>query len=240
MKKIIVSFFTAMALFSFNSFASLVQPGNPVDEESGFRVNGGLKSGMWQSGSGFGLSNLGLGIGFAHNVGYDFEWGLSLSGDYASHNDRIFTTNTNTTGFRLDAEIMGRYMPEVAEDFHFGAHLAVNWGQQFGEGARSYNEEVSFGDLGLRAGLGVSYHFSDYVAGYFLPGYSLNHIRFGAKTEEIRKRTLISGIEFPVGLWFNVSDDTGIFLEANTRFTDFSNFTSSFREDLTLGVSFSI
>jgi len=44
----------------------------------------------------------------------------------------------------------------------------------------------------------------------------------------------------PLGFTFAVSDNAGIFVEANSRFVDLSQGVRRFKEEVTLGMSFAI
>jgi opacity protein-like surface antigen len=246
MKNIKNLFVAACALLSAVSMAA-VQPGVPVSEDAPIRVSAGLHGGLMKNEKGFGTDALGLGLSFAHNVGYDFEYGLGLSGDFAAGGKRLFVTEEtkDRNGVRMGVDLMARFMPEVAEKLHLGGILGLGWGTQFGgEALKPEKELVAFGDLAVRVAVGMSYGFSDMVSLYFSPGYTLTGIRFASDKvvdkDAFKKHANLSGVEAPLGLMFSMSDSVGMFVEANTQFTDFQNFTRSWREDVTLGVSFSM
>src|SRR5258706_4579353 len=94
MKNICRLLAAAAALASLNSFADLVQPLSPLGDNS-FSVSAGVTSGI--SGrrigkeGGFGVGRVGAGFGFAKSAGYDLDYGLSIGGDWASPEYRIFT-----------------------------------------------------------------------------------------------------------------------------------------------------
>lgn len=230
------------ALVSMSSVASLIQPAVPAGEDYPVRVSGGLLSGASGTKDGFGVRNVGAGLGFAHNVGYDFEYGISLAGNWASYNSKVFSdAGKGTEGGRLDVEIMTRYMPELAEKLHAGLAISVGWGQQFGQNAKAINDQVSFGDVNTKVGPALSAGFGDIFSAYISAQYSLHNIRFGAKEgSDAQKSANQSGLDIPVGLWLAVSDSAGVFLEGNSRFTNFNDFTKSFKEEVTLGLSFAI
>lgn len=231
-----------LALVSSVSVAGLVQPLVPAGEEAPVRISGGVVSGISGTKDGFGVRNAGVGIGFTHDVGYFFEYGLSLAGNWASHNSKIFTdAGKDSSGTRLDVELMTRYMPELTERLYAGLVISLGWGQQFGENAKVLNDQRAFGDMNFKVGPALSYGFTDMFAGYFGVNYSLHNIRFGAKDNTAAKTSANQmGLDIPVGLWVGIADSAGLFLEANSRFTDFSNFGKSFKEEVTLGVGFAI
>ena len=110
----------ACALVSAASMAVLVQPGVPVSEDAPIRVSAGVGAGFVKNDNGFGVNNLGLGLGFAHNVGYDFEYGVAVSGDFAKlSNARIFTDDMGdkSSGFGVGVDLLARFLPEVAGEF---------------------------------------------------------------------------------------------------------------------------
>lgn len=252
MKNIKRLFVAAVALVSASSMASLLQPTVPVSEDAPFRISGGIHSGLVKNKDGMGANDLGAAIGFTHNVGYDFEYGLSVGGGWAApHPLRIFMDESDknkSAGARMDVELMARFMPELAERFHVGGLLGIGFGRQFGEFAKKENENVAFGDLAFKAGIALSYGFSDMVSMYFAPAYTMTGIRFvkGDATEAVKKDLKAasnkSGFELPLGVWFGVSDSTGLFVEANTRNVDVSKVgeIASWREEVTLGVSFAL
>jgi opacity protein-like surface antigen len=129
-------------LLSASSMAKLVQPLNPVGEDSPFRVSLAAKGGFGANKSReFGPSGLGGGIGFTHNVGYNVEYGLGLAYDWTSPTGRIFAQNSKATeGNRIDTELFVRYMPELAERFNLGLGASFGWGRQFGQGAKVLND----------------------------------------------------------------------------------------------------
>lgn len=237
-KRLLVATF---ALISASGVATIVNPLVPVGEDAPFRVSVGAKGGLGGSpvDKGFGMSNLGGGISFAHNVGYDFEWGLGLAYDYTSYMGRIFSEASKPTqGNRIDAEIMFRYMPELAERFHLGLSLTVGWGRQFGKTAEQYNDARSFGDLNFKVGPALSYAFNDVVSLYFAGLFSMHNIGFGIK-EDAKEYANLIGADLPLGFMFNISENTSLFVEANSRFTMFKkdHIGKGFKEELTLGIN---
>ncbi len=235
-------FLATFALVSTTSVADLVQPGIPGNEDAPLRVSGGALTGLSGTKDGFGFRNVGAGLGIAHNVGYDFDYGISIAGNWASSNNRIFTEKAKgTEGGRLDVELMTRYMPELAEKFHAGLVISLGWSRQFGESGKAINDNVSFGDLNFKVGPAISVGLGDSFALYFAAKYSMHSIRFGAKEgSDAQKYANLSGLDFPLGFWLSVSDTTALFLEANTRFLSFKDFGRSLKEEVTLGFSFAI
>lgn len=242
-----------VALLSVSSMASLMQPHVPTTEDAPIRVSAGLVGGLVKPKTGFGASNLGLGIGFTHNVGYDFEYGLAIAGNWSSYMDaRLFTDDSkDIAGLGLDVELLARFMPQIADAFRVGGYLNVGYSAQFGGGEnaiiKALKERIAFGDLGLRVGLAASFGFSDMVSMYFAPAYTLTGIRFAsdkvstdADKKAFKELSNLSGVDLPLGVWFGVADNVGLYLEANTRFRNFSKFTESWKEDVTLGVSFAM
>lgn len=232
----------AFALVSINSIAGLVQPLVPTGEDAPVRINGGLLSGASGSKDGFGVRNAGIGLGFAHNVGYDFSYGMSLAGSWASHNSNIFTASgKESSGPRMDVELMTRYMPELAEKLHAGLGVSIGWARQFGASAKAINDQVSFGDLNVKVGPALSIGLGEVVSAYVSAQYSLHNIRFGAKDgSDAKKSANQMGLDIPLGFWFSIADNAGLFVEGNSRFTNFSNFAKSFKEEVTLGLGFAI
>lgn len=230
-----------MALVSMSTMAKVLVPVVPANEDTPVRLNFGLNSGMNGSKDGFGITDMGAGVGFTHLVGYDFEYGIAANGSYATsgYGKKLFSdAGKLTRGPRLDVDVMARYMPEMAERLRAGLVFGVGYGHQF-KGAESINENRSFGDLYAKVGPAISYSFTNAVAGYLGIQYSMHNIRIGAK-DSIKDYSNHSGLDIPVGLWFGFADSAGLFIEANNRFTNFKNFTKSFREEVSLGVSYAI
>ncbi len=240
-----------IALVSVGGMANLMQPFVPTTEDAPVRVTTGLQGGLIRDNEkNFGVNNLGLGIGFTHNVGYDFEYGLAIGGSWAAgQSGRLFTqptTDAKISGMRLDVELLARFMPLVADSLNFGGFLSVGYQNQFGgEGLKPVKDAITFGDMSARVGLAVSYAFTDMFSLYFAPAYALTNIRFVKDDAAEPMKTVLkegsnlSGVEFPVGFWFG-RENVGVYLEANTRFVSFKKFTESWREDVTLGVSFAM
>lgn len=234
------------ALLSMGAAANLLQPVLPINEDTPVRVivgtTGGLNNVKVGAENKFGLTTLNVGVGVTHDIDNDFTYGASASvglGTTPSYKGRIFTDAAkNVQGLRVDADLMARYMPQMAEHLRAGLVLGLNWNDQW-----KNNDAVrlnrSFGDLGVKAGLAMSYGFSDSVSAYVSARYNLNNIRFGVK-ESLKASTNVGGVEFPVGVWFGDANKTGLFVEANTRFLDLKNFGRSFREEVTIGVSYAI
>lgn len=248
MKKITRLLVASVALMSATSMAGLIQAVKPVSEDAPFRITTGLKSGLLNNDKGTGINNVGLGLGFAHNVGYDFTYGIAVSGDWASMGrDRVFggeEAESKNRLWMLDVELSASFMPEVAERLHVGGLLGFGFTEKFGAVARQAKEanKIVFGDMSLRAGLGLSYGFTDMFSMYVAPSYTFTGIRFYASdaTEAAKKDRFYSGMEAPVGFWFSASENVGVYVDVNTKFADFSNFTKSWRNDFTLGVAFAI
>jgi len=252
MKNIKNLLMAAVALLSMSSTASLIQPSYPPSEDTPYRVAIGLKSGLVKNPNGTGVNNIGGGIGFTHNVGYDFFWGLAASYDWASlgHN-RVFGGNEHETGYagsRIEVELSLGFMPEVAERFHVGGLFGFGWGHLFNktvaEEAKALG--IAFGDLNLRVGPAFSYGFTDMCGIYFAPAYTLTGIRFAKGDSQfkelIKENSNLSGVELPVGLYFGASENVGFYLDVNTKFTDLreNHRKDSWREDFTLGMTFAM
>ncbi len=249
------------ALVSAGSIA-VVQPIKPVGEDSPIRIHGGLQggyNGVMKAANtdkmGFGFSNVGLGLGFAHNVGYDFEYGLSISGDWATAPGNTSNkgrgtalwskdaTDAKTAGARTNIDLMVRYMPELSERFNAGLAFVGGWGDQFGESNKAIKDARNFGDLNLKVGPAMSYGFGDTFSAYMGVSYTMSDIRFlkeGSAGDALKAYSSLHGLEAPVGLWFSLADNAGLFLEVNTRFRNISEFTKSWREEATLGLTFAI
>lgn len=252
MKNIKQLLVAAIALVSASSMANLAQPHVATTEDAPMRVTAGLQGGLLKNDNGFGVNNLGLALGFTHNVGYDFEYGLAVGGNWATpeydRGGRLFMEESKkASGVRIETELLARFMPEIADSFRLGGLVSVGWSNQFGgEALKKVKDSVAFGDLAVRAGLATSYGLTDMVAVYFAPSYALTQIRFAAsKATEAQKKDIkegsnLSGLELPVGLWFATGDNVGLYLEANTRFRNFKQFTKTWKEDITLGVSFAM
>jgi opacity protein-like surface antigen len=243
MKKIkSLSLITAM-LVSASSMADLVQPLNPVSEDSPVRISIGAQGGFGPASSTdrFGASSVGGGIGFTHNAGSDFNWGLSLGYDWTSPKQRIFTqASKDSEGNRINADLIMRYMPELADSLFFGLDFSFGWGHQFGQGAKIINESRKFGDLNLKVGPALSYAFSDSVSMYVAAKYALTNIRFGIKSEDAKKYAHWSGLDIPLGFCFAVSENAGVFVDLNTRFYNLAQGAKHFKEEVTVGMSFAI
>lgn len=231
-----------MSLMAASSMANLLQPITPVNEDTPVRLNIGLESGLNGTPDGFGLTNLGGGIGITHSIGYDFEYGLAATGNWATaeYGRKIWTPNgKDSSGFRLGVDAMARYMAEMAERLRAGVVLDVGYGHQF-SGADYINKGRSFGDLYVKAGPAISYGFSNAVSAYLAVKYSIHNIRFGVTDEKVKKYANLMGMDVPVGLWFGLADSAGLFIEANNRFLSFKDFGRSYRMEATLGVSYAL
>lgn len=243
MRRLTVLWIAACTLIATTVLAS-VQPEVPVSEDAPLRVNAGLFTGLINNDSGFGMDALGIGLGFVSNVGYDFEFGLSVSGNWAAAGQRIFTSEAEkNSGMQTNVELMTRFMPEVAEDFHAGLVLGLDWGTQFGgELLKPIKEKIAFGDLALRVGIGLSSRLSDMVSVYLTPQATLTKIRWynDKASEQDKKNANYWGLSVPFGFMFAASENVGWFIEAKTQFTDFKNFGKSWREEVALGVSFAM
>lgn len=272
MKNIKHLLLATVGLISASSMAVLMQPGTPTTEEAPMQFSVGGNTGIIvpevNGETKFGINNLSGGIGFTHNLGYDFEYGLGVKAGWAAPGSagekkyaaRIFTDDTNDLadpakkrdGFRLDVELMARFMPELAEKFHLGAVLGAGWGMQFGgedgTSVKAFKDATKFGDLAFRVGPAMSFGFSDMVSMYAGANITLTNVRFadstkvnaigGQKAFDDASNHL--GMEIPVGFTFSVADNVSMFVEANTQFTNFKAFKEGFKEDVTLGVSFAM
>jgi hypothetical protein len=76
---------------------------------------------------------------------------------------------------------------------------------------------------------------------YFAAYYSMQNIRFGLTDNTLAKQSANwMGVDLPLGFWFSVADNAGIFVEANTRFYNLAKGAQYFKEEATLGMSFAI
>lgn len=250
MKNVKLLLVAAAALISASSMAKMVQPGVLASEDAPIRLTGALNTSLVSPSTGFGFNNMSGGLGFSQNLGMDLEWGLEVGAGYAGtdliESSRIFNESEKAgAGFRLDVELMTRFMPEVAEDFRFGAVVGLGWGKSFGVES-PLKDKVAFGDLALRVGPALSYGLTDMVSFYFSAEYTLTNIRFASSSANdgekkmISEHSNLSGMQLPLGFTVQASDNVGIFVEANTKFRDFRNFTKSWKEEITLGLSFAM
>jgi hypothetical protein len=202
----------------------------------------------------FGVDKVGGGIGFRQNIGFDVAYNVSVGGSWASAGGtRLFTDEVkmpgdkSAAGFRLDAEIGARFMPEMADGFRLGGMLGINWGMGFSDADKTGREVIAFGGAGVRVGPAMSMAFSDMVAMYVGVNYTLTNIGFAKSDapdlvkENLKKEYFFrSGIEAPIGVVITVADNMGVFLEANTQFTDFGKFMDTWKEGVTLGMSIAL
>lgn len=231
------------ALLSVGAVAELLQPVLPVNEDTPVRINVGVQGGMNNvRGGSFGLTTLDGGIGFTHDINNDFTYGAAVRagvGTTPRFSGKIFTDAAkDVQGFRMDVDLMARYMPQMAEHLRAGLVFGAGWNDQFKNNELVRNNR-SFGDLYLKAGIALSYGFTDAVSAYIAARYNLNNIRIGAK-DPIKDYTNTNGFDIPVGVWFGLADSTGLFIEANQRFLGFKNMGKNFREEVSLGVSYAI
>lgn len=246
----------ACALVSAASMAVGFQPGMPVSEDAPMRVSAGLGTSLIANGGskgitgegGFGMNSLGLGLGFAHNVGYDFEYGIAISGDWASFGaTRLFTKDAEKyAGVGVNADLLLRFMPEIAENFRLGGRLNIGWDGHFGgENTKGYKENIAFGDMNVRIGPALSYGITDMVSLYFSPAVALNQIRFASDKvtdkDAFKKNANFVGAEGVLGASFAVSDNMGVTVETNAKFAKFKEFTKTdWKQDVVLGVTFAM
>lgn len=250
----------ALALLSAASMA-VIQPGAPTSEDAPMRVSAGLEGSLLtnkqETGDkgGIGLNSASIGLGWAHNVGYDFEYGLAVSGGMAAlSNNRLFTDDVGTgdkkmQGFGVNGELLFRFMPEIAESLRLGGFLTVGYCGIFGgDHIKKATENIGFGDMAVRLGPALSWKASDMISLYFTPAIALNHIRFPSDKvvgepakEAFKKEANLIGAEAPLGLMVNFTENVGMFVEANTKFIKFSDFKKEdWRENVALGVSFAM
>lgn len=252
MKNIKNLLLASLAMVSMVSNASLMQPHVAVSEDAPVRVTAGLQGGFLRNAEEkkMGVNNMGLGLGFAHNVGYDFEYGLALAGNWATPEfGRLFTPATEkASGVRLDVELLARFMPQITESIRLGGYVSVGYGSQFGgEALKAYKEFVAFGDLAARVGIIASFAVSDNVTLSLAPTYALTSIRFAsdkvvgdAAKEDFKKDVNFSGVELPLSVMFGIGDNVGLSLEANTIFRNVKKFAETWKEEVTVAVSMAI
>ncbi|HXW53314.1 MAG TPA: hypothetical protein VEL47_04320, partial [Myxococcota bacterium] len=146
----------AVAFLSVGSLANLIQPAGPVSEEAPLRISIAGTTGLIKNANGYGLNNLGGGIGFAHNVGYDFQWGLAASWSWANVSQKRILVESEDTkpGNRLDVELIAAFMPEIAEHLYVGGIFGLGWGKLWSDASKQAAEhyKIAFGDLSLRLG----------------------------------------------------------------------------------------
>lgn len=260
MKRLVIAL---AAMISTNSMAYLLQPAIPAKEDAPMRLTVGGQMGLvtrpeslGDKKKGFGLENLGGGLGFSHNVGYDFEYGIAAALGGKS-TGKLFTkesTDEKLGGMLVSYELMLRYMPQVMENFHLGGILGIGVDHFFmDEKFKATSEKIAFGDGHLRVGLGTSYRFGDMFAIYFAPAFKWGAIRFHsdkAKNDDtFKKAANTMGAELPLGFSVNVMESMAIGLEANTQFNHFGHkditgkeekMMDGFKEEIGLNISYDL
>lgn len=251
MKNVKYLLVAAWALVSAASMASVgFQPGAPVSEDAPMRVSTGVGTSFVKTKAGFGVDNIGVGLGFAHNVGYDFEYGIGIGAAYAKPmSARLFKKDLEKSdGFGTNVEAMFRFMPEIAENFRLGGRLNIGWDAFFGgkDNAeyKKVSEGIAFGDLNFRVGPSMSWGMSDMCSLYFSPALALNNVRVisdkATDKDGLKKSSNLFGAEAQLGLMFAVSDNVGFVVETTPKITNFKDAGNSFREDLVAGVTFAM
>jgi len=238
-----------VALVSMSSMA-LINPSKPADEDAPCRISTAVKGGLIQNTSGVGLSNVGLGIGFTHFI-YGFEYGLAVAGDWAALPPNRLVgggkTERDNSGFLLDTELLLRFMPEVAERLNAGIQLAFGWNYLFGDKAKTYAQvkKIKFGDFSLKFGPALSYGFTPDVYIYTAPAVTFTGLRAYVDTEAKKaavdaKEVNFWGVEIPLGFWFALADNSGIYIEANYKMPNFQVVKNNWKLEATLGLTFAI
>jgi hypothetical protein len=239
-------FFGAMVVCA-SSMAALLQPAVPMSEETGCRISVGAYSNLGNVGASadrFGASNLMGGINFTHFAGYDFFYGVGVGVGAASGNGLFSAAAKGNTHAAIDAELSAGFLPELAERLNFGVVVAVGYGHTFSEELTKQAKAagVKFGDMNVKAGLALSYGFTDSVHLYLAPTYALTKIQFfGEGTlQQTRNAANLSGIQIPVGLSFGVADDVAMFVETTTKFNNLkaANIVKTHQQEVALGFSF--
>lgn len=247
--KNIKRFLLAMAI-STSSMAALLQPALPVGEDGGCRVSAGFYTNAYFGEPAKGLTDLSGGLNFTHYTGYDFFYGIGASvGGSAMGSPLLFKeAGKDITGVRMDLEISFGFMPELAERLHFGVLGSVGYGRQFGEKVKELAaaRKIGFGDMNFKAGLGLSYGFTETVHLYVSALYAMTQIRFAASDASDGQRTALSevsnfsGMQFPLGFSFGLTDGAAMFVETTTKLNDFKNLKASHTQEFAIGVSFTM
>lgn len=249
MKNIKNLFAAAVALVSMSSTAVVFQPGTPVSEDAPIRVSTGLGTSLVKSKGGWGLDNAGLGLGFTHNVGYDFEYGLALGAGWAKPmGGRLFTNDLDKSdGLGTNVEAMFRFLPEVAEGLRLGGRVNIGWDAHFGgkDNAeyKKVSEAVKFGDLNVRVGVAMNWSMSDMCSLYVSPAVAFNNIRMlddAKASDALKQGTNVFGAEAAVGGMVAASENLGVYVETTPKFTNFKASGYGFREDFVAGVTFAM
>jgi hypothetical protein len=246
MKNIKRLLFAAAALVATGSMATIFQPNIPISEDAPLRISTGLSHGFFKPDTGFGPLKHSLGLGILYTPGYDFNIGGSVAGGVAAGGNRLYTDAAKEEyGFRIDVELMASFLPEVAEGFHVGVLLGLGFDRQFGgKSTKAMAENIAFGDLSGKVGLGLSYFVTEIVNINLFPSYTLSGVRFASDkatdADAIKANSFLSGLEVPVGFGFTVADNMILYVEANTKFTNFSDFANSWQEDVSFGLSIDI
>jgi hypothetical protein len=200
---------------------------------------------------GFGFESMGGGLGFSHNVGYDFEYGVAA---YFGARNRLkmFNDAGKETGvMNARWEVMFRYMPQVMEGFNAGGILSFGGDHGFGASdkdpsAKEYKELVSFGDMNLKVGPAVSYNVADIVTFGFAPYFAWNTIRIHSDkaNDDYKKKANGMGMGLPLDIVFNVMENASVGLKADTQFNRFNGekvkAMDHFKEEVTLNFSYNM
>lgn len=249
------------AMISTNSMAYLLQPAIPAKEDAPMRLTVGgqmdiaKRPDSMDKLKGFVVESLGGGLGFSHNVGYDFEYGIAaaLGGKSTGKLFNKESTDQKLGGALVSWELMLRYMPQVMENFNLGGILGFGADHFFmDEKFKAESEKIKFGDMHIKIGLGTSYRFADMFAMYFAPTFKLGEIRIHSDKadETFKKGANVMGIELPIGASVNVMESMAIGLEYNAKMNNpfghkdtagkEGKFADSFKHGIGLNISYDL
>lgn len=250
------------ALLSATTMAVVYQPGAHVSEDAPIRVGAGLGAGLVYTKTGdkgeFGLRNGGLGLSFAHNVGYDFTYGVAVGGGAATlRGGRIFDDkgNKDGTGFGIDVDLAARFMPEIADALRLGGRLNLGYSHLIGgednAAVKQAKGAIKFPGVKVAIGPAVDWRASDMFSLYVSPALVLNHaMAMESDTvtdkETFKKGVNILGVEVAIEGNFAISENMGITVGTTTNIERFSEdpIKSSrwnyFKQDVVAGVNFAM
>jgi hypothetical protein len=250
MKNMLLTLFYVLFLVSMSAFGDGMLPMVPVSGGTSLNLGvfGGFRSAsnsVLDVDTGFGLSDLGGGIGLVTSFVKILEIGADLRIGGANL-AQLFSDKEDVKKFggtRLEGDLMVRLMIPILGIFDIGGQISTGLGLGWSEFEKKHANTIS-PQWSIRGGPAIRFGLLGVISLYGSIQYSLANLRLSTETftdiNIVKELSNQHGLMIPIGVTVKLGDHLAFFGELETRLEDFNAKHAGFHELINMGVGITL